>query len=67
MSAGAPEVFPIKSVSGWADASDNQQCVIYGIGVPNEFNTMQENFEITCPVSTPPARSLLHSLPHPSH
>ena len=47
MSTGAAEVVTTKSVSSWADASNDQLC---NNGVRNNFTATQETFETTCSV-----------------
>ena len=50
MSTGAAEVVTTKSVSSWADVSNDQQCKMHDDnGVRNDFTAVQEAFETSCP------------------
>ena len=57
MSTGAAEVTSstFKSISSWADASNDQQSGLYDNCVRYDVTAVQEASETTCPVSRHPA------------
>ena len=60
MSTGAAEVVTTKSVSSWADLSNDQQCEMHGNdNGNNNFTAVQETFEASFPADA--AKGFAHS------